>query len=84
MARHGGLIGKRGAALRRQRLFRKCADCGELRLLLGFLCRECYGGRNAHMKYHTDAEFRAENLARSARWRRRNGQAKRKKKEGRT
>ena len=81
MAQYIGHIGSRGAALRRQRLFRRCRDCGELRLLIGFLCRKCYDRRNRLHWYATDAEFRRKCLERAARTRRRNGQVERKKKE---
>jgi hypothetical protein len=77
-ANYIGHIGRRGAALRRQRLFRACRICGEVELLVGYMCKPCYMRFNARHKYATDAKYRRESIERAARTRRRNGRIERK------
>jgi hypothetical protein len=51
-------IGRRGSALRRQRIYGKCGDCKETDKLIGFLCERCYDRRARKYKYQTDAGYR--------------------------
>jgi len=72
MVRLHRLLGRRGWRSDNQRFFNKCADCGRIEKLTGFLCKKCYSNRLRRYSYHTDSEARKKCIERSSRTRQRN------------